>query len=155
MATNLVCGGEPRSLMASIEFASVSRERSHVVERVFGIGLSVVWHDGDRPDADFAQRVSFHHDAADRRLYVRTVITDKDNERAFRPTNLRKRINFAIDTLKGEIPCLPSDPVGCVQNHQAFSAIEAPPDKDSAPPPVALRSHFKHGVVLTRVFDHL
>jgi len=27
--------------------------------------------------------------------------TDKDDERAFRPANLRKRIGFAVDTLKG------------------------------------------------------
>src|SRR6516164_1261843 len=29
-------------------------ERSHIVEGVLGIALSVVWHDGDRPDADLA-----------------------------------------------------------------------------------------------------
>src|SRR5215469_6707721 len=29
-------------------------EGSHVVEGVLGIGRSVVWHDGDRPDADLA-----------------------------------------------------------------------------------------------------
>src|SRR5262245_41527015 len=29
-------------------------ERLHVVEGVLGIGFGVVWHDGDRPDADLA-----------------------------------------------------------------------------------------------------
>src|SRR5215475_2481464 len=58
------------------------------------------------------------------------MIADKDHECAVRPANLRKRIDFAVDTLKGEIPGLPADRMGCVQYHQTFSTVEAPPNKD-------------------------
>src|SRR5262249_27303157 len=75
-------------------------------------------------------RVGLGHNAVDGRFHVGTVIADKDHERAFRPATIRKRIDFAIDTLKGEIPGLPADRMGCVQYHQAFSTIEAPPNKD-------------------------
>jgi hypothetical protein len=34
------------------------------------------------------------------------------------PANLRKRIGFAIDALKGKIVCLPPDRVGRIQYHQ-------------------------------------
>jgi hypothetical protein len=44
----------------------------------------------------------------------------KDHERTFRPANVRKRIDFAVDTLKGEIPCLPAHRARCVQYHRAF-----------------------------------
>src|SRR5262249_1452100 len=84
-------------------------ESLHVVEGVLRIGVGVVWHDGDRADPDFAQRVSFHHDAADRRLHVRTVITDEDYERALRPSYVGERIGFAVYAIKSEVACLPTE----------------------------------------------
>ena len=72
--------------------AVLARECLHILERVLAVGLCVVWHDGDSPDTDLAQRVGLCHDGADARLHVWTVIADEDNERAFGPANVGERI---------------------------------------------------------------
>src|SRR6516165_4287406 len=69
----------------------------------------VIRHYGNRPNAHFAQRISLHHDAVDRRLHVGTVIANENHKRAFWPADLGKRVGPAVDALKGEVLCLPPD----------------------------------------------
>ena len=63
------------------------------------------------------------HNPVNGRLHMGTVIADEDHQRAFWPANFCKRIDFAVGTLEGKIPCLPAGRVGAVRYHQVCSAI--------------------------------
>jgi hypothetical protein len=85
------------------------REQLHVVEGIRGIVSGIVGHDGDRADAERAQRVRFRNDAANARFHVRAVVADEDDQRAGLAAHVGERPGLAVDALEREVTRLPTE----------------------------------------------
>ena len=82
--------------------------------------------------------LAFGHEAIDGCFHIGTVITDKDDERAFRPPNPRKRIGFVIGAGEGEIPSFPPHRMGRVHYHSP-EAFARPANNEPPYPPLPQR----------------
>jgi hypothetical protein len=78
-------------------------ERLHIIEGILSVSRGIVGYDRNRADANLARRLGLRYNPINARLHIRTVIADKNDERAVRATHVGKRIAFAVHTFELEV----------------------------------------------------